>query len=272
MRGRPSLTVLGVVHLGFTAVVDLNYLVVPGTTTPTEVTEHAECELVDGERDDFVVLDCCIGHRQPDSGKFLRMSEEREWWQLERAVCEAWQWLIRKGLMVPRPEQPDNEARWIRSRLGEQVQNRSDGLRLLKATERIDMELHPRIAEDVRSEFLRFDYQGAVWKAMRQVEIALRETSGADQYAIGKDVLRHAFASGKGTLVDPNLDEGEQEGIGQLFRGALLALKNPHSHREIDFDDPTEAAEIVLFASLLLRILDRLGDAHVSGPGHRPAA
>jgi uncharacterized protein (TIGR02391 family) len=96
------------------------------------------------------------------------------------------------------------------------------------------MELHPRIADDVRAEFLRFDYQGAVWKAMRQVEIALRERSGADRYAVGMEVWRHAFASGKGTLIDHDLDEGEQEGIGQLFRGALLVGSDTCSGPTVD--------------------------------------
>jgi hypothetical protein len=35
-------------------------------------------------------------------------------------------------------------------------------------------------------------------------------------------------------------------------------FKDPSSHRPVDYDDPIEAAEIVLFADLLERILDRI--------------
>ena len=37
-------------------------------------------------------------------------------------------------------------------------------------------------------------------------------------------------------------------------------IKNPTSHREIEYDDPAEAAEVVLLADLLMRILDRVPD------------
>ena len=43
-----------------------------------------------------------------------------------------------------------------------------------------------------------------------------------------------------------------------LFRGALGVFKNPSSHREVEFDGPTEAAEVVMLADLLLRMLDRI--------------
>jgi len=48
-----------------------------------------------------------------------------------------------------------------------------------------------------------------------------------------------------------------------LFKGAIGVLKNPGSHREVEFEDPTEAAEAVLLADLLMRILDRI---EVRGP------
>jgi hypothetical protein len=49
-----------------------------------------------------------------------------------------------------------------------------------------------------------------------------------------------------------------------LFAGAIGTFKNPLSHRQVNYDDPTEASEVVLLADLLLTLLDRtaarLGD------------
>jgi hypothetical protein len=46
-----------------------------------------------------------------------------------------------------------------------------------------------------------------------------------------------------------------------LYTGLIGALKNPGSHRQVDFDDPAEAVEVVLFADLLIRTLDRMSSA-----------
>ncbi len=167
---------------------------------------------------------------------------------------------MRKGLIAPDAQNADDRW-WLATRLGLDVASRTDGLARLRAGDRVEMDLHPRIAEDVRAEFLRGRFETAVWVAVRQVEIALREVSRADPYAYGSGLLAHAFAKDTGALLDESLPEAEQQALANLFRGALGALKNPHSHREIQFDDPTEAAEIVVFASLLLRIADRLAGA-----------
>jgi uncharacterized protein (TIGR02391 family) len=172
-----------------------------------------------------------------------------------QAATEAWWWLIRKGLIVPDP--PDDGS-WLRSRLGDEiVRAGAEGLRRLSSTERIDVDVHPRIAADVRAEFLRGKFETAVFTAMREVEIALREKSRADHVAYGQSLVNFAFGKG-GTLIDASTASAEEQAVGNLFRGAIGSFKNPPSHRRVDFDDPTEAAEIVLFASLLLRILDRL--------------
>jgi hypothetical protein len=43
-----------------------------------------------------------------------------------------------------------------------------------------------------------------------------------------------------------------------LFAGAYAVFRNPTGHREVDYDDVVEAAEVVETASLLMRILDRI--------------
>ena len=50
----------------------------------------------------------------------------------------------------------------------------------------------------------------------------------------------------------------EQVATMELFAGAIGTFKNPASHRTVDYSDPTEAAEVVLLADLLMRLLDRV--------------
>jgi len=60
-------------------------------------------------------------------------------------------------------------------------------------------------------------------------------------------------------------------GVLAPFR-AIGFIKNPPSHREVHFEDPTEAAEAVLLADLLMRILDHLEEERSKGPqsGYTP--
>jgi hypothetical protein len=51
-----------------------------------------------------------------------------------------------------------------------------------------------------------------------------------------------------------------------LFRGAIGTFKNPSSRRAVNYDDPVLAAEVVLLADLLMRLLDRVGARRAANP------
>jgi hypothetical protein len=76
-----------------------------------------------------------------------------------------------------------------------------------------------------------------------------------------------------GPLADPDAPSGEVEGTMMLFRGAYAVLRNPPGHREVSFDDVTEASGAVMAASLLMRMLDRMEQRIESAePGQTQAA
>jgi uncharacterized protein (TIGR02391 family) len=80
---------------------------------------------------------------------------------------------------------------------------------------------------------------------------------------VGVNLMRDAFrpvnnkGNPPGPLTDTLLPIAEQEGMMSLFAGAILLYKNPQSHRNVPTGD-ADAAEVIGFASQLLRIVDRL--------------
>ena len=57
-----------------------------------------------------------------------------------------------------------------------------------------------------------------------------------------------------------------------LFWGAIGVFKNPSSHGQVDYKDPTQAAEVVLLADLLLRLLDEVETRISRLDEHGPAS
>jgi hypothetical protein len=50
--------------------------------------------------------------------------------------------------------------------------------------------------------------------------------------------------------------KAEREARAHLFAGAIGSYKNPQSHRHVGLEDPDEAAEIIMLANHLLRIVE----------------
>ena len=173
------------------------------------------------------------------------------------ALAEAYDWLLLHGLVA---DQPGGNTWMFVTRKGRQVLEADDGLALVQAGARLDVDLHSSIADRVRSQFLLGEYELAAFAALRQVEIRVRELAGAEAGDVGVNLMTQAFKDG-GKLRDPDIEKGEQEAMMSLFRGAIGVFKNPASHRQVDYADPTLASEVVLLADLLLRLLDTRADA-----------
>lgn len=175
-----------------------------------------------------------------------------------RAMTEAWDWLVAQGLVSGPARQHRTDA--FVTRQGRRILSDPDGLARLQAEQRLGMDLHERVAERVRTQYLIGEYEAATFLALRTVEIRVRELAQIPETKVGSSrLMQQAFAheDGKlGPLADSSQDASERAGTMALFWGAMGLYKNPVSHRQVQYADPTVASEIVLLADLLLRILD----------------
>lgn len=175
--------------------------------------------------------------------------------QIEVAFAEAWAWLEAQGLVIPEPG-TNGQHGWRRlSRRARSFETEQQFADYSAARMLPKAILHPSIAEKVWVSFVRGEYDVAVFQAMKQVEIAVRENSSPPSGAtLGVKLARHAFQPGSGPLTDTDAESGEQQAMMDLFAGAIGTFKNPYSHRDVGIKDPIEAMEQIMIASHLLRM------------------
>ncbi len=172
----------------------------------------------------------------------------------DRAIAEAMAWLRGRAFIARTPGQSTSDAIFVTARGHEALRQ---GLVTIRAVEHLEQGLHPQIEQRVRRQFLLGEYEQAVFVAMKAVEVRVRTLAGLGHDIIGVTLMTQAFRP-DGPLTDPDAVAGEQVGTMNLFQGAYAVLRNPAGHRDVDYDDVTEAAEAVATASLLMRILDRV--------------
>ncbi|HLG85126.1 MAG TPA: TIGR02391 family protein [Bradyrhizobium sp.] len=176
--------------------------------------------------------------------------------QIRLALAEAWNWLEVQGLLLPAPGINGPNGFRVFSRRAAKMAS-ADEVKTFARSRRIERDrLHPRIAQTVWSAYMRGEYDVAVLQAMKAVEIYVREAGGFGAGDIGVDLMRRAFHEDTGPLTDKSVEKSERQARSALFAGAIGSYKNPHSHREVNLNDPDEALEIVHLANHLLRIVD----------------
>ncbi len=171
-----------------------------------------------------------------------------------KALMEAWAFLEAAGLLASEPGSQYTNV--FITRRGTEVVGAGEYPQFLKTRLFPRESLHPIIAEKTYGLFLRGEYETAIFQAMKEVEVAVREASGLDAKAIGVDLMRKAFEPRNGPLRDLTEPEAEREALMHLFAGAIGRFKNPSSHRHVSVSDPAEAVEILHVASNFLRVVD----------------
>ncbi|MEV4830627.1 TIGR02391 family protein [Micromonospora sp. NPDC049257] len=185
-------------------------------------------------------------------------------------LAEAWGWLQAKCLIAWTVDQSAAEA-FTTTRRGREFLRH--GAHWLQAVERLDVDLVPELEFTARPQFLRGDYETAAFTAMKEVEVQVRRRAGLSDSMVGTKLMQEAFRPPKnprdqaGPLWRDDLDPGESVAQMELFKGAIGLFKNPSSHRRVDYSDPTEAAETVLLADLLLRLLRKIPEGPFAGEG-----
>lgn len=176
--------------------------------------------------------------------------------QISDRFMVAWMWLEKELFVAPKPGQSGGWA-FITQR-GRKILEDQNFETYRKGNLLPSEGLDPILVRKVKPTFVRGDYDTAVFQAFKEVEVRVRKKASLDKKDFGVDLMRKAFGPPVGSLVDKEATGGEQAARMELFTGAIGSYKNPSSHRDVDFADPREAADIIHMANQLLRIIDSI--------------
>lgn len=173
---------------------------------------------------------------------------------VEDCCAEAWSWLEANWLICRRPDVTNNDW-YMATRRGKEIRDRAGVRALIESEQLPEHFIHARFVSDVRPLFLQGRYDLAVFEAFHRLEIDMRNAAGLGNEFIGTKLAANAFNPESGKLTDLKAEAGERQALMNLMCGALGSYKNPQSHRHVGLD-ATEAREMIVIASHLLKIVD----------------
>ncbi len=183
-----------------------------------------------------------------------RQPQPRNRNEFEHAVAEAISWLISNGLLATLYD--GNYLKLIVTRRGASLDTDEMFRLFLKELCIRPEALHSIVRKEAWPLYVRGKFDSAVFEAFKWVEITVRYAGSFKATDLGPALMRLAFNENTGPLADMSLPVAERLSIASLFAGAIGAFKNPGSHRVVGIDSPTRAAELLMLASHLLRIVD----------------
>jgi len=179
---------------------------------------------------------------------------------LEDAVASACKWLDNEGYVVDRA---GGSSGWQRvSKRGASAATGAPAP-TRKVTLLTAFAIDSRL-DDAVGNFERGLFDAAVTLAMKAVEIAVRSAVGGKPSDYGDALMKKAFMAPGGLLEDPRIPGAENVGRTNLYSGAVGWVRNPAGHRALAVDQQ-EAAEVVLMANYLIRIVDRAAADKAAG-------
>ncbi len=186
--------------------------------------------------------------------------------ELEIALSEAWAWLEGAALLIPDPGFVGHHPIRRLSRRARLLAEQPDPLGAFSARRIPKDSLNPKIREDVWALYHRGKYDTAVFEAMKAVEVRVREVGKFTNADHGKVMIANAFNAKTGPLRDDAAEPAEREAMASFVVAAYSVYRNSYAHRDIDHNDADEAAEIIMLANHLLRIIDAREAALKSSP------
>jgi len=183
--------------------------------------------------------------------------------EIAHALAEGWNWLIREGLLAPRPG--DTFGWHFVTRRGRRIRNRADIRAYADSVLLPRGTLAPRLVDVCWPSYVRGDYDTAVFQAFKELEVMIRDAAGYSQQEYGTVMVRKAFDENNGPLTDMRKLSSERQALANLIAGAVGSYKNPHSHRKVKVE-AEEACEMIVLASHLIKIVEAREKVRAGSP------